>query len=186
MAQVVSLRKVKTYQERRQAACSDQEYHRLHRFTKEHVVWMADHFLGTRREKRGGALMPIQKIEVTLRYLANPGFQTGIAKEVGIHRSTVSKVVASTLEKIIENAPQWIVFPNTREQVARAKHEWASVRGFPCTIGAIDCTHVRIDKPQTTAFADEYINRKGYSSINVQVSVSFLFNFKNVRNLYFV
>ena len=108
-------------------------------------------------------------MEVTLRYLANPGFQTGISNETGIHRSTVSKTVSIMLQKILIKASQWIVFPHTEEQILKAKLAWANERGFPCTIGAIDCTHVRIDKPYGE-FGDEFINRKGFASINVQVS----------------
>lgn len=37
--------------------------------------------------------------------------------------------------------------------------------GFPSIIGAIDGTHIKIDKPQTDP--DSYINRKGYYSIQV-------------------
>jgi hypothetical protein len=39
---------------------------------------------------------------------------------------------------------------------------------MPFTIGAIDCTHVRIAKPKMDG--DEYINRKNYPSINVQAT----------------
>ena len=36
-------------------------------------------------------------------------------------------------------------------------------------IGAIDCTHVRIKVPPAHLHPDEYINRKKFHSINVQV-----------------
>ncbi|CAK1590126.1 unnamed protein product [Parnassius mnemosyne] len=43
-----------------------------------------------------------------------------------------------------------------------------SVCGFRQVIGAIDCTHIRIPKVGGN-IGQYYINRKGYSSINVQV-----------------
>ena len=38
--------------------------------------------------------------------------------------------------------------------------------GFPSTIGCIDCTHVRIAGPSENE--NDFVNRKGYHSINVQ------------------
>jgi len=49
-----------------------------------------------------------------------------------------------------------------------AKQEWAQNNKIPCVIGAIDCTHIRIYKPKE--FGDEYINRKGFPSFNVQAT----------------
>lgn len=40
--------------------------------------------------------------------------------------------------------------------------------GMPCTIGAIDGTHICIKAPSTEEW--NYVNRKGQHSINVQVS----------------
>lgn len=39
---------------------------------------------------------------------------------------------------------------------------------FATVIGALNCTHVEFIKPQL--FGDDYINRKGYPSINVQIT----------------
>lgn len=175
MAQVIFQRKVKTYQCRKAPSSNDFEYHTLYRFTENNVSWLADHFLDTKTETRGGALTSKQRMEITLRYLANPGFQTGIAKEMGVHRSTISKTIMSTLKKISEKGDQWIVFPHTKEEINRAKIAWANKKGFPCTIGAIDCTHVKVHL-RNAEFRDEFINRKGYTSINVQVSFHKMIN----------
>ena len=42
-----------------------------------------------------------------------------------------------------------------------------AIAGFPNTIGAIDCTHIRIRAPSPEPYP--YFNRKGYHSINVQL-----------------
>ena len=44
----------------------------------------------------------------------------------------------------------------------------SSPSGFPNVIGAIDCTHVRIQAPSGPVEAD-YVNRKSFHSLNVQV-----------------
>ena len=45
---------------------------------------------------------------------------------------------------------------------------WSQKYQFPYSIGAIDCTHVRI--PKLKEHGDEYINRKGFTIINVQAT----------------
>lgn len=42
-------------------------------------------------------------------------------------------------------------------------------KGFPNTIGAIDGTHIEIPKPKK--HSTSYINRHGYSSLILQVSI---------------
>ncbi|XP_063904806.1 putative nuclease HARBI1 [Zophobas morio] len=138
MADMVVLRKTKHYKEHRETNIGD--YKTLYRFSAENVTWLADYFLNDCTETRGGALSPKMKMKIFLRCLANPGFQSGIAEELGVHQSTVSK----------------------------ALEDWQNVNHFPGVIGVIDCTHIRIEKPGR--HGDEYINRKGWPSINVQAT----------------
>lgn len=171
-------RQRKTYHQRRTA--SDTTYKQLHRFERQSVEWMAGHFLGNEHfETRGGALTNMQRMEITLRYLADPGFQTGVAHDVGIHQTTVSKTVKNVLSKVIDKKEEWICFPMTSEDIALAKQKWQDKLGFPSTIGAIDCTHIRIEKPAGN-FGDEFVNRKGYASINVQATCNEQYVFTSV------
>ena len=41
------------------------------------------------------------------------------------------------------------------------------IAGFPCVIGWVDGTHIRIQEPSQNE--PNYVNRKNYHSINVQV-----------------
>lgn len=50
------------------------------------------------------------------------------------------------------------------------KEEFYSIASFPDVIGAIDCTHVRIQSPGGEN-AERFRNRKGYFSINCQVNI---------------
>lgn len=82
-------------------------------------------------------------------------------------------ITKSSLERIIQRvsvflsnlAPQVIVWPNAAEKLEIAEHFQAN--GFPNIIGAIDGSHLKIDKPENDP--DSYINRKGYYSVQMQV-----------------
>ena len=71
---------------------TDTAYRQLFRFEKDHVKWMAEYFLNDSGETRGGALNIIEKMEITLRYLADPGFQTSVAQIMGVSQPTVLTV----------------------------------------------------------------------------------------------
>lgn len=104
-------------------------------------------------------------MKICLRYLADLGYQSGVGEDIGVSQSTVSKTFTKVIKQIYAKSGQWIKFPITDAEIADAKRLWQTRFNFPCAIGVLDCTHVRICKP--TNYGDEYINRKGYASINV-------------------
>ncbi|CAH2015864.1 unnamed protein product [Acanthoscelides obtectus] len=69
----------------------------------------------------------------------------------------------------MEKAGQWIVFPTTKRDLNEAKTSWVAKYRIPTVIGALDCTHIQIKKPEVQ-FGDEYINGKNVASINVQMT----------------
>ncbi|KAK2181225.1 hypothetical protein NP493_405g01000 [Ridgeia piscesae] len=74
------------------------------------------------------------------------------------HRSMSSALVARMQE--------WVQLP-TQQQADRQKAKFLRLAGFPNVVGCIDGTHVRIQAPPTNEH--EYVNRKNFHSINVQV-----------------
>ncbi|CAH1987524.1 unnamed protein product [Acanthoscelides obtectus] len=107
-------------------------------------------------------------MEIFLRYLGDPGFQSGVAEDYEIHRTTACKTVSLVLNKVCQKADHSITFPTTVSELNDAKVKWQSRFTIPTVIGALDCTHVKIKRPGR--FVDEYVNRKGYTSINVQTT----------------
>lgn len=53
----------------------DKYYHKLFRFTRANVKFLADHFLPLNNETRGGSLSNVRRMEIFLRYISDPGFQ---------------------------------------------------------------------------------------------------------------
>nr|CAH7754288.1 unnamed protein product [Callosobruchus chinensis] len=108
-------------------------------------------------------------MKIFLRYVADPGYQTGVAEYIGDHQTSVSKVVRKVADQRIEKCGRWIKFPSTHADVTEAKKRWQRKYTFPCAVGVIDCTHIKIKKPPL--HGDAYIiNRKGYHSIYVQAT----------------
>ena len=155
MAEFIAvLRRRKVYKVRRDSFGCD--YKSLYRFKKENVEWIAEHFLGESNETRGGALSNIQKMRIFLRYLGDPGFQTGVAEDIGVDQSTVSRTFTQVLSAVLQKSNCWIKFPATANAFQDAMTEWQEKCTFPAAIGAIDCTHILIKRPHE--HQDEYVN----------------------------
>jgi hypothetical protein len=91
----------------------------LYRFDEVNVQWMATYFMGQEKnEKRGGALSNVDKLKIFLRCVGDPGFQTGVAEDIGIHQTTVSKIIVE-----IPKASTWIKFAQTEAEIQNAKRE---------------------------------------------------------------
>ncbi|XP_062553006.1 putative nuclease HARBI1 [Armigeres subalbatus] len=151
---------------RRDTNCNN--YRSLYRFSEVNVKWLTEHFLNDGSETRGGALSGERQMRTFLRYIGDPGFQVCVGEVIGIHQTTASKTIWEVCQKIADKADRWIQFPNSMDAMKHAEILWSQNQKFPHTIGAIDCTHVAIIKPHT--HGDEFINRKGIASFNVQAT----------------
>lgn len=182
MAQIFNvnaLPRQKVYKIRKSTPTDDILYKNLFRFNRLNVEWLCNYFFEEYFETRGGAINNQTKMELTLRYLAEPRFQISVGHEFGVAQSTASKTILSTLDKIVSKSSDWIIFPTSEPDRLAAKQSWRATLGLPGCISAIDCTHVKIQKP-AGVFGDEFINRKGFASINVQATCNEKYVFTSV------
>ncbi|CAH1958140.1 unnamed protein product [Acanthoscelides obtectus] len=107
-------------------------------------------------------------MKLCLRYLGDPGYQQGIGQKLGVSQPTVSRTVDRVMNSIVAQSNEWIKFPTTNHELMEIKRIWQSMYKFPTAIGVIDCTHIGILKPNR--HGDEYINRKGKPTLNVQAT----------------
>lgn len=63
--------------------------------------------------------------------------------------------------------PIYIKLPYDEHHLSDVKRRFHGIAGMPNTVGAIDCTHVRIKSPSTDSM--QFMNRKNYHLINMQV-----------------
>lgn len=147
----------------------DRNFRKLYRFNPENVDYLVENLLPIYGETRGGAVSNLQKIKCFLRYVGDPGFQTGVGEDLGLNQSSVCRSIWYTCQHIATKADEWIKFPSTIDEMQVAQKLWSSKYIFPNAIGALDCTHIVMKKP--TEFGDEYVNRKNVCSFNVQATV---------------
>ncbi|KAK4882434.1 hypothetical protein RN001_005753 [Aquatica leii] len=110
------------------------------------------------------------KVLCALRFYATGCYQRSIGQDFncGLSQSSVHRCIREITNVIYEHlCDQHINFPNTRRERNLIKNEFMVRWGFPGAIGAIDCTHIAILKPPIEEH--NFINRKGYHSLNVQI-----------------
>ena len=168
MAAFMHIRKTKVYNPRYSNYVHD--YKRIFRFEENHVNWIVENLLVYKGETRGGALTTKMRLEAFLRYMADPGYQIGVGEDLGLNQSSVCRSVHDISERLVQISGQWIRFPQTREEKENASSTWTAKYSFPQTIGAIDCTQIKITKPAHRLHPDEFVNRKGVHSFNVQAT----------------
>lgn len=114
--------------------------------------------------------LTVQKqVAVALYKLASCAEYRVIGNVFGIHKSTVKKVIYNVVNAINRNMAQnYIKMPNEEEAKIIAA-EFEKISSIPQIIGIIDGTHIPIRAPEE-GYRD-YVNRKGWTSYNVQAIV---------------
>ena len=116
---------------------------------------------------RNHSVSATRQVLITLRFLASGSFQQVIGDSVaGLDKSTVSRIVRRVTLALAQRVDQFIRFPQTQEERDVAKQGFYNIANFPCAIGCIDGTHIRIVAPTENEW--DFVNRKRYHSINVQ------------------
>ncbi|KAL4153210.1 hypothetical protein QTP88_001043 [Uroleucon formosanum] len=114
-----------------------------------------------------------------LIFLWFAGHQTASFRNVadwfGITISSLFRVVRRLTHFISRMASTIITWPNEEEK----QSYFFQIKGFPNVIGAIDGSHIRIDKPSSDP--DSYYNRKKYFSIHMQAVCD---HRNKIRNIY--
>lgn len=148
---------------------------------------------------RGSALSSLQTICTALRFFATGSFLYSVGDAEHLGKATVCRSVRKVclaLKRLVRNfivfpghkptrrlkmefhqlAGQHYllyVFPNGTEIILVDFSSGCCISGFPNVIGCIDGTQVPILAPSVNEA--DYVNRKGFHSINVQVSVHCLY-----------
>ncbi|XP_012542720.3 LOW QUALITY PROTEIN: putative nuclease HARBI1 [Monomorium pharaonis] len=100
-----------------------------------------------------------------------------VADRFGITISTLYHIIIRVTDFIMLLAPNVIKYPTLAEKEETATF-YRERKGFPGIIGAIDGSHIRIDKPIEDP--ESYVNRKQYFSLHIQGTVNHKMQFIDV------
>ena len=84
----------------------------------------------------------------------------------GIPKCTISRIVSRVSTALARKQHEFIRWPSTAAERQEIKQGFFEKGGFPGVIGCIDGTHIRIQGP--SVHESDFLNRKGFHSINVQ------------------
>lgn len=90
---------------------------------------------------------PTQQLLITLRFLASGNMQLTVGDVVRVSQTTVSRVLRKVCDALLMHFDDFIKMPETNAERQQAAADFYQLAEFPRTIGAIDCTHVKIQSP---------------------------------------
>lgn len=81
---------------------------------------------------------------MTLRFYATGAVQIAVADFAGIHTSTACRIIKKVTMALASECHHYICFP---KNTIDTRQKFYKIAKFPRVIGAIDCTHVKIQSP---------------------------------------
>lgn len=109
-----------------------------------------------------------KQLLITLWYLGSKDTTLQIADRFGVTEFSViqsRRRIVNVIHRYLKS--KIITWPDANE-IQLVKDHFAMKCGFPNVVGALDGTHIKIPSPSNNH--EKYINRKGFHSIQLQVS----------------
>ncbi|XP_039592033.1 putative nuclease HARBI1, partial [Polypterus senegalus] len=148
---------------------ADDYLYERYRFSRHSIAYLCqllEPYI-SKNTRRSKALTVAQSLCIALRYFASGSFLYSVGDAEHLRKATVCREIRKVCVALKSFLNIFITFPGHRGILA-IKETFFGINDFPNVIGAIDCTHVRIKAPAGPTEPD-YINRKSYYSINVQM-----------------
>ena len=123
------------------------------------------------------AISPRRRLALTFYYLASTAEYRTISNLFGVSVSFVCNCIKEVCEAIRRHSSNVIKFP-TGVEILQVIQEYENKWGFPMCAGCIDGTHIPILAPNENH--KDYVNRKGFHSIQMQAVVDSRYLFRDV------
>ena len=117
-------------------------------------------------------MSPIYQVLLGLRFLATGHYYESVGDTLRSCKTSVHDAVHDFVGAVCDLSDAEISFP-TGDALTKVQETFYQIGGIPRVCGLVDGTLIKIRKPgKNTA---DYICRKGYAAINVQVNKLLLF-----------
>ncbi|XP_067670188.1 putative nuclease HARBI1 [Haliotis asinina] len=146
---------------------SEESVFARYRFRPHTVLFIVSLIVGQLRREtaRSCPLPPLTQVLVSLRFLATGGFCSLIADTYrSISASSVYRSIRDFCGAFVPLAHRFIKMPADTDT---CKSMFYKIAGFPNVLGCVDGTFIRITAPSKDE--GDYVNRKGFHSLNVQM-----------------
>lgn len=101
-------------------------------------------------------------ILITIRFIASSGMLITVGDFAGIHKTTAGKHMWKVLQAIGELKSKFLTFPNDPNIIQNIKKDFYNIAKFPKVVGALDCTHVKIQSPGMYLHNNYYLSSSYY------------------------
>ncbi|XP_048259000.1 putative nuclease HARBI1 [Haliotis rufescens] len=116
--------------------------------------------------QRSHSLPPIIQVLIFLQFVATGAFHLLVAQSFCISKATAGRCVRRVAELLCRLSSRFIAFP-TGQRSHDVKRTFHAIAGFPNVLGCVDGTQIKIQTPKVNEA--DFVNRKGYHSLNVQM-----------------
>ena len=120
-----------------------------------------------RKTRRSVALPVLWQVLIALRYLATGSPYSVIADTFKVSKPTVCRCVWAFCSAVTSLSRKFIKMPQTKRAKLNIKRAFYKLGGIPNVTGCVDGSLIKIMRP--TDNPHEFICRKGYPALNIQV-----------------
>ena len=129
------------------------------------------------RSERNSALPPSLQLLLALRFFASGSFQNVVGDSIHVSAPTVCRAVRKVAVALSNRLHQYVYLSQDNQYLQETKEMFADIAGFPNVIACVDGTQIPIQAPSEAE--NEYVNRKGQHSLNIQVMCDAKMKFVN-------
>lgn len=94
----------------------------------------------------------MHKLLVALRFYATGNFLITAGELIGISEPSTCRIIQQVTYALAAIRPECIKMPQNDEEIRKATYNFYKIAKMPRVIGAIDCTHIRINSPGMNHF----------------------------------
>ncbi|XP_043462830.1 putative nuclease HARBI1 [Leptopilina heterotoma] len=109
----------------------------------------------------------MNQLLLTLRFYATGSHLISAGDFSGVSKTSAHRIVHRVTIAIARLRPNYVKFPVIADAIKRKQIKFFNFARFPKVLGALDCTHIKIQSLGGNE-AEIFRNRKGYFSMNVQ------------------